>query len=160
VDTDPLRLSILVPYANVIQGHTIGAEIAPNWKIKPWWQIRASYSFLHMHMDDKPGYTDVGGLLSGYLGSTPANLVGLQSFFNLPKHFEFDQTYRYSSALPAQLVGAYSTVDVRLGWQVRNLDLSLVGQNLLRPSHEEFGGDPGPLVGIRRAVYAKVTWRR
>jgi iron complex outermembrane receptor protein len=79
----------------------------------------------------------------------------------LPKHFEIDGTYRYSGALPAEGVGAYSTVDVRLGWHLKKaLDISLVGQNLLQPSHEEFGGDPGLLVGIKRAVYAKITWRR
>jgi iron complex outermembrane receptor protein len=160
-DPPPLRLVILVPYANVIWGHTVGTEIAPNWKIKPWWQVRASYSFLHMQLQDMPGFTDVGSLLSSYMGSSPSSMVGFQSLVNLSKHLEFDQTYRYSSALPAQVVGAYSTVDVRLGWHVRQgLDFSLVGQNLLRPSHEEFGGDPGLLVGIKRAVYAKVTWRR
>jgi iron complex outermembrane receptor protein len=160
-DPPPLRLLILIPYANAIEGHTVGAEIAPNWKIKPWWQVRASYSFLHMQLRDMGGFTDVGSLLSSYMGSSPSSVVNFQSLFNLPKHFELDQTYRYSSALPAQIVSAYSTVDVRLGWHVRkDLDFSVVGQNLLRPSHEEFGGDPGLLVGIKRAVYGKVTWRR
>ena len=84
-----------------------------------------------------------------------------QSLFNLPKHFEFDQTYRYSGVLPEYSVPSYSTADVRLGWHFgEGLDFSVVGQNLLQPSHVEFGGDPGPLVGIKRAVYGKVIWRR
>jgi iron complex outermembrane receptor protein len=158
---DPLRVLILTPYANVIAGHTIGTEVAPDWKITNWWQVRASYSFLHMQLGDMPGFTNVGNLLSSYLGVSPNNLASFQSLFNLPKHFELDETYRYTNALPAEAVGAYSTVDVRLGWHVkRNFDFSLVGQNLLRPAHEEFGGDPGLLVGIKRAVYAKITWRR
>jgi hypothetical protein len=58
-------------------------------------------------------------------------------------------------------VGAYSTIDVRGGWHFREyLDFSLIGENLLRPSHDEFGGDPGPLVGIKRSIYGKITWRR
>jgi iron complex outermembrane receptor protein len=114
-----------------------------------------------MDLKDKPGFTDVGNLLSSYTGSSPSSLVGFQSLFNLPKHFEFDQTFRYSSALPAQSVGSYSTVDVRLGWHFgESLDFSLVGQNLLQPSHAEFGGDPGPLVGIERSIYGKIIWRR
>lgn len=157
----PPHLFFVLPYANVIEGHTIGTEIAPNWKITSWWQVRGSYSFLHMSLRDKPGFTDVGNLLSSYLGSSPSSLVAFQSLFNLPRHFELDETYRYSSALPAQAVRAYSTVDVRLGWHVGEyLDFSVVGQNLLRPSQAEFGGDPGPLVGIRRGVYGKITWRR
>jgi iron complex outermembrane receptor protein len=157
----PPHLFFVLPYANVIEGHTVGTEIAPNWEITHWWQVRGSYSFLHMQLKDKPGFTDVGNLLSSYRGSSPSHLVSFQSLFNLPKHFEFDQTYRYSDALPAQAVGAYSTVDVRLGWHVgESFDFSVVGQNLLRPSHDEFGGDPGPLVGIKRSIYAKMTWKR
>ena len=157
----PPHLFFVLPYANSIEGHTVGTEIAPNWKITHWWQVRGSYSFLHMQLKDKPGFTDVGNLLSSYMGSSPSSLVGFQSLFNLPKHFELDATYRYSSALPAQAVGAYSTADVRLGWHVGEyLDFSVVGQNLLRPSQAEFGGDPGPLLGIKRRLYGKITWRR
>jgi|HubBroStandDraft_4_1064222.scaffolds.fasta_scaffold10688_3 iron complex outermembrane receptor protein len=154
-------LFLVLPYANAIEGHTVGAEIAPNWKISHWWSVRGSYSFLHMSLRDKPGFTDTGNLLSSYLGSSPSSLVAFQSFFNLPKHFELDETFRYSSALPAQAVGSYSTADLRLGWHVgEGLDFSVVGQNLLQPHHYEFGGDPGPLVGIKRAVYGKITWSR
>jgi iron complex outermembrane receptor protein len=157
----PPHLFIVVPYANAIEGSTVGTEIAPNWKITHWWQVRGSYSFLHMDLKDKPGFTDVGSLLSSYMGSSPSSLVSFQSLFNLPKHFELDQAYRYSSALPAQVVRAYSTADVRLGWHVgEGLDFSVIGQNLLQPHHAEFGGDPGPLVGIKRSVYGKITWTR
>jgi len=157
----PPHVFIVLPYVNGVQGHTVGAEIAPNWKITHWWQVRGSYSFLHMSLRDKTGFTDTGNLLRSYLGSSPSSLVGFQSLFNLPKHFEFDQTYRYSSKLPAQAVGAYSTADVRLGWHVgEGLDFSVIGQNLLQPSHPEFGGNPGPLVGIKRSFYGKITWRR
>jgi iron complex outermembrane receptor protein len=157
----PPHVFILLPYANGIKGNTAGVEIAPDWKITRWWQVRGSYSFLHMGLKDKPGFTDTGMLLSSYEGSSPRHLVAFESRFNLPKHFELDQTYRYSSALSAQSVRAYSNADVRLGWHVgEGLDFSVVGQNLLRPSHKEFGGDPGPLVGIKRSVYAKMTWRK
>jgi iron complex outermembrane receptor protein len=157
----PQHVFILLPYANNIDGNTAGVEIAPDWTITSWWQVRGSYSFLRMALRDKPGFSDVGMLLSSYEGSFPRHLVSVQSLFNLPRGFEFDQTYRYLSALAAQGVGAYATADVRLGWHAREgLDLSIVGQNLLQPSHEEFGGDPGPLVRIKRALYATVTWRR
>jgi iron complex outermembrane receptor protein len=157
----PPHIFFVLPYANVIEGSTVGMEIAPNWKITHWWQVRGSYSFLHMQLKDEPGFTDVGNLLSSYMGSSPSSLVGFQSLFNLPKHFELDAMYRYSSALPAQAVGAYSSADLRMGWHAgEGLDFSVIGQNLLQPSHTEFGGDPGPLVGIKRSVYGKITWRR
>jgi iron complex outermembrane receptor protein len=152
---------IVLPYANIIKGHTVGAEIAPDWKITHWWQVRGSYSYLDMALKDKPGFTDVGNLLGNYMGSSPRHVANFQSLFNLPKHFELDATYRYTSGLPQYSVGGYSTVDARLGWHFgEGLDFSVIGQNLLGPSHVEFGGDPGPLVGIKRSAYAKMTWRR
>jgi iron complex outermembrane recepter protein len=155
----PPHLNIVVPYANGIEGNTTGAEIAPEWRVKPWWQLRGSYSFLHMGLRDAPGYTDTGMLLSSYEGSSPRHSVVARSEFNLPKRFEFDLGYRYSSALPAQSVSAYQTGDVRLGWRLgEHWRFSAVGQNLLQPYHAEFGGDPGPLVGIKRSIYARITW--
>jgi len=160
-DPPPLHLFFLLPYANIIEGDTVGAEIAPDWKITHWWQVRGSYSYLDMALRDKSGFTDVGNLLGSYEGSSPRHVVSLQSLLNLPKRFELDATYRYSSKLPEYSVDAYSTADVRLGWHVgESLDLSVIGQNLLQPSHAEFGGDPGPLVGIKRSIYGKITWRR
>jgi iron complex outermembrane receptor protein len=158
----PLHLNIVVPYANGIEGHTIGAEIAPNWQITHWWQVRGSYSYLHMALKDAPGFTeDTGMFLGAYLGSSPRNSVVFQSLLSLPKGFDLDASYRYVSALPAQAVKAYQTGDVRLGWHfAENVEFSVVGQNLLQPHHAEFGGDPGPLVEIKRSIYGKVTWRR
>jgi hypothetical protein len=90
----------------------------------------------------------------------------MESRFNLPKRFEADATYRFVSALPAQTstpagasVNAYSTGDFRVGWQANDaFEISFVGQNLFQPEHPEFGGDDGPLVGIRRTYYGKVIW--
>ena len=158
----PLHLNIVVPYANGIEGHTIGAEIAPNWQITHWWQVRGSYSYLHMALKDAPGITqDTGNLLSTYAGSSPQHSVVFQSLLSLPKRFDVDASYRYVSGVPAQNVSAYQTGDVRLGWHfAENVEFSVVGQNLLQPYHAEFGGDPGALVEIKRSVYGKVTWRR
>ena len=92
---------------------------------------------------------------------SPQHKAVIQSYFELPKNFQLDLTYRYVSSLPDLQVAAYSTADARLGWRInRQFELSLVGQNLLQPEHVEYGGDPGPLVGIRRGVYGKVTWTR
>jgi hypothetical protein len=38
-------------------------------------------------------------------------------------------------------------------------ELSITGQNLLQPHHAEFGGEPGPLIQIKRSAYGKVTPR-
>ena len=110
-------------------------------------------------MQDGPGSNDPTSA-AGYEGSSPRHEVTIQSFVNLPKKFELEQTYRYVSALPAQAVKSYSTADARVGWLfIRQMEFSVVGQNLLQPHHAEFGGDTGGLVGIKRSVYAQITWK-
>ncbi len=110
-------------------------------------------------MENGPGSNDPTSA-AGYEGSSPRHQVTIQSLLNLPKKLEFEQTYRYVSALPAQAVKSYGTADARFGWLfIRQMDLSVVGQNLMQPHHSEFGGDPGGLVGIKRGVYAQITWR-
>ena len=156
----PQALLITIPWANGLKGTTTGVEVAPDWKITDWWQWKGSYSYLHLKTENRPGNTDAGTVIADN-GSSPRHQIVSQFLFNLPKQFEFDPAYRYVSALPAQQAAAYSTMDVRFGWHAtRQLELSLAGQNLLQPHHIEFGGDPGPIIGIKRSIYAKITWKR
>jgi len=172
VETSPQPTHVVaeVPLANATAGDTTGVEVAPDWKPTDWWELKGSYSFLHLFVHDKAG---IAGPLNPLItssdnGSSPHHQVELQSLFNLPGNLELDTTYRYVSALPAQMstppgqtVAAYSTADVRLGWRpLQSVEFSVVGQNLLQPYHPEFGGDDGPLVGIKRSFYGKITWRR
>ena len=161
VQTSPLPYVLATfPYVNGIAGTAGGFEIAPDWKPVPWWQLKASYSYVNLDLRTKIGNPNLS-LLDTDQASSPRNGVVVRSLFNLPKNLEFDQTFRYVSALPAQSVKAYGTMDVRLGWNASpHFELSLVGQNLFQPHHPEFGGDPGSLVGIRRSAYAKITWRK
>jgi iron complex outermembrane recepter protein len=156
----PTRVVLQVPLANALQGDTVGFEIAPDWKPVSWWELKGSYAFLHLHVYDRPGFTDKLNTVSDN-GSSPHHQVVVQSQFNLPKKFEFDTTFRYVSALPAQTVRAYSTADVRLGWSpLQSWEFSVVGQNLFQPDHAEFGSDVDTIVGIKRSAYGKITWRR
>jgi iron complex outermembrane recepter protein len=156
----PLRAIFLLPLANALKGDTTGFEIAPNWKPVGWWELKGSYSFLHLYVRDKAGFTDTLNTASDN-GSSPHHQFVIQSLFTFPKKFEFDATYRYVSALPAQLVNAYGTADVRFGWHpVPSWEFSIVGQNLLQPRHAEFGTDVDTIVGIKRSAYARITWRR
>ena len=159
--TSPLQYVLATfPYVNGIAGNADGFELAPDWKPVRWWQLKASYSYINLDLKTKIGNPVLSQIPSDE-GSSPRNEVSVQSLLNLPGNFEFDQTYRYVSALPGQNVKAYGTADVRLGWRPSpHFELSLVGQNLLQPSHAEFGADPGSLVGIKRSAYAKITWRR
>ncbi|HEV7512704.1 MAG TPA: TonB-dependent receptor [Candidatus Acidoferrum sp.] len=154
----PAHLLLTVPWTNGILGNTNGGEISPDWKVSHWLELKASYSYVSLDLKNMPGNTDAGTLGLDQ-GSSPRHQVVVQSLFNLPKRFEFDPTYRYVSALPAQSVKSYSTMDLRFGWRFAgNVEASVVGQNLFQPNHMEFGFSPGPMVGVRRSVYGQITW--
>jgi iron complex outermembrane receptor protein len=157
----PPHLTLSLPYVNGLKGNSDGFEIAPDWKLTSWWQLKATYSYLNLHLKSEPGVVDGGGYVNLDEGSSPHNQVTCESQFNLPRRLEFDQTYRYVSALPAQTVTSYSTADARFSWLfARQMEWSIVGQNLLQPHHPEFAGDPGGLVGIKRSAYAQITWTK
>jgi iron complex outermembrane receptor protein len=59
------------------------------------------------------------------------------------------------------MVPAYSTAGANFGWRfAEHFRLSVVGQNLLQPHHAEFGGEPGPIVQIKRSAYGQITWQK
>jgi iron complex outermembrane receptor protein len=164
----PAREVATIPWANGIKGRTDGVEIAPDWKVSRWLELKASYSYLNMFLENNPGSTDPITVQSDE-GSSPRHEGTLQARFNLPKGFQFDPTYRYAAALPQQFpsglpadfVKPRSNMDVRISWHpASDLELSVIGQNLFESHHPEFTGDPGGFVEIRRSYYAKLTWTR
>jgi iron complex outermembrane receptor protein len=152
-------LVIPVLTSNGIHGNTKGFEVSPDWKPVNSWELRASYSYLDMELENKATSNDPG-TAAAYNGSSPRHQVVLQSFIKLQRKLEFDQTYRYVSDLAAQTVASYQTMDTRFGWHINpELELSVGGQNLLQPHFAQFGGDPGGPVEVKRSVYAKLVWR-
>ena len=160
-ETSPVPPHTVLPFffRNGLLGKTSGFEIAPDWTPVSWWRLRGSYSYLHMDLK-KSGVSRDTTTASSTQGSSPHHQVVIQSSVDLPKKLEFDQTFRYVSALPAERVGSYATGDVRFSWRaLRSMEFSIVGQNLFQSHHPESAGDPGPLVGMERSVYAKITWQ-
>jgi iron complex outermembrane recepter protein len=161
LETSPSPVHAILPLltSNGIKGTTKGFEVAPDWKPVSNWELRASYSYLDMELENNPGSNDPTTVAADE-GSSPRHQVAIQSLVNLSKKLEFDQTYRYVSALPAQTVASYQTMDTRFGWHITpELELSVGGQNLLQPHYAQYGGDPGGLVQIKRSAYLKLVWR-
>jgi iron complex outermembrane receptor protein len=163
LESTPAPAHLLLPaqFGNGLRGATEGFEIAPEWRPKSFWRLRASYSFLNMHIQREPGSTDVEPPYQ-IERSSPKSEVMAQSEVDLSKTLQFDLRYRFITALPgvsAMYVPAYSTGDARFSWRVRpELEVAVVGQNLFQPFHAEAAGDPTTLVGIVRSGYVKLTW--
>lgn len=156
----PPYAQITETYENGLAGSSKGGEIAPDWQPATWLRLRASYSYAIMDLHLRPGFTN-GASLTSDEGSTPRNQVSAQAHLQLPHGFTFDPTYRYVGALPAFSIPSYNTMDARLAWHLsRRFSFSVTGQNLFQPYHYEFSGNPGPLVGVRRTVFAAITWQK
>ena len=130
--TPPPSGYVLLPaqFRNDLRGRTEGFEVAPEWRPASFWRLRASYSFLDMHLDKVPGTPELGTAPT-IDGTSPRHEANVQSSFDISKKLQLDLIYRYVSSLPAQDVAAYSTGDVRFAWRFsRNFEFSLVGRNL------------------------------
>ena len=156
----PAHTIITAQFRNDLFGFTTGGEIAPEWRPTTFWRLRASYSYLNMHLSTAPG-TALGGSPASVQRSSPRHEATAQSSVDIAKKLQLDLIYRYVSALPAVSGPAYSTGDARGAWRFNDhVEFSLTGRNLLQPRHVEYAGDPGPPVAIRRSVFASLAWTK
>lgn len=149
---------VMVQFENGIEGESYGAELDVKWQPLSWWQINLGYTLMQTHLRTGPGSNDpTEG--SGERND-PNHIIVARSSLDLPGDLELDATFRHVDELTqTSLEGtpAYSTVDLRLGWQARkDLEISLVGRNLLDQGQPEFRRNPTREVG--RSVYLMVTW--
>ncbi|TKB60996.1 MAG: TonB-dependent receptor [Nitrospira sp.] len=161
VEATPAPLHLLLPFnaSNKLRAETYGVEAALEWHPLDWWRIQPSYTYLHMHL-----YTDrtTDPTAGNATGESPAHQVSIRSLMSLPHNIELDLWGRYVDRLTVAQAPSYFTLDARIGWRpTKQLELSLVGQNLLdshRPEFRELLLSSAP-TEIQRSVYGKVTWR-
>ena len=153
-------VSLLPPtgtLANNLTVDTIGLEIASDIQLQDWWRIRGAYSYINMDVDGP-----LNTSLSTLGGNTPHHQGSLRSLIALPHQVEFDSWIRVVDNLEAQNIPGYIELDLRLGWKPwPNLDISLVGQNLLDNHHPETGSSPllaTQPTEVQRSFYGKITW--
>ena len=145
---------------NFNEAQTYGAELSVDWQPLNWWRLISGYSFLEMTIDTSSSRGDV--LSKNRETQSPNHQFVVRSQFDLPRDVQFDMNLRYISELRSLRVPDYTTFDMRLGWRpTKNLELSLVGQNLLEDKHREYlSQDYISTVPrqLERGVYSKATW--
>ena len=148
-------------YDNKMDGETYGVEVVVQWRPIDAWRLQGAYTAMQIELE--PDEDGLDFISAGGEGLTPYHQVSLRSFANLPWNLELDLWGRYVDELPSIGVDSYLTLDVRLGWRpLENLELSLVGRDLLEDRHPEQLSEmnsmnPEP-VEIERSVYGKITW--
>jgi iron complex outermembrane receptor protein len=146
-------------FRNGAEGSSRGIETWGTWQALPAWRLSAGFVAQRVASELKPGRVDLSGS-TGLAASDPSNYWSLRSSYDIAQGKELDVTLRHSGKLRRPEVPGYTTVDVRYGWKLRpDLELSVIGQNLLDPSHPEFG--PAPTRSeYDRAVFVNLVWRQ
>jgi iron complex outermembrane recepter protein len=141
---------------NSLKADIYGMELALEWQPLDWWRIKGSYTFAEMH-------TDQDQILNGAQNlSLPRHQFSIRSSMNLGKNIEADAWLRYVDGFDNGGVPSYFTLDLKLAWRpVKNLELALVGQNLLENRHQEFRPEQfsTQVYEMQRGFYGKLTWR-
>ncbi|MFP5276726.1 MAG: TonB-dependent receptor plug domain-containing protein [Acidobacteriota bacterium] len=155
--------TVTIQYSNQISGSTGGVELGTEADLAPWWRLDTNYSYLNSNFSANGPTSNISstGSVQTYDGSSPKHMVTVQSMINLPGKIDFDPLYRFVSALPAQKVPAYQTMDLHAERALgRHFTVEIVGQNLFQHVHYEWGtGDPSqPPIGIYRAAYVRLEF--
>ena len=139
------------------QRHTqiFGFEVYGQWNILERLRFMPSYSHLQVR-------NRVPQDQEAESGEDPKHQFTFRTQIDLVRNVELDAFFRYISKLPGLEVASYKTLDLRLAWKpARNVELSVVGQNLLQSHHQEFAPEliHTMPVHIQRGVFGKVTVR-
>jgi iron complex outermembrane recepter protein len=151
----------MVPFdiGNQFNAQTCGFEWTASWDVTKQWRLAGSYSFLRIW--DSLDETSAIPALGASIGDS-INRIKLQSYWQFAQNWQLDAFLRYVDEAYGGSVPAYWSLDLRLGWRPKkNLEFSVVGQNLLDSSHLEmpnWSQYGEPKVEIERTVFAKMTW--
>ena len=150
--------------ANNLEGDTYGVELNANYQVLDWWRLHGGYDLLKENIHVKPGQVDFSDGLNET--ADPQQQFQIRSSMDLPENVELDAALRWVDTLhnnngaTAGTVPSYFEMDIRLAWHpTKNLELSVVGQNLLHDQHPEYGYPSAMREEIRRGVYGKVAWQ-
>ncbi|PIS20180.1 MAG: TonB-dependent receptor [Zetaproteobacteria bacterium CG12_big_fil_rev_8_21_14_0_65_55_1124] len=138
--TNPYVLAGVIPeyLTNVLNGKADGVEA--NFRYKPWeWMtLKGSYTYLHQLYDDYPVKdNETKWTVLSVKAQDPANRFHLGAGLGPVRGFEFDANLYFTGPFREGDIHGYHRLDMRLGWRpVENLEISLVGQDMLQASYQ------------------------
>jgi iron complex outermembrane receptor protein len=155
----PSQLIVPMLFDSKAHAVTYGGELSLRWSVTSRWRISPGYSYLHATIRQDP--SSQGTVAYGVTNEFPRHMLQVRSSVNLPRGTEFDQSLYYTARLPGGSIPGHARLDLRLGRRLgERAEISLVGQNLLRPRSMEYG-DSFAIIGTQsvRSVYGQIAWR-
>ncbi len=155
-------------FYNGMKGNTHGVEVLVEWSPASWIKSEFSYSYIKLKLKTAATVDPIFADLAE--DSSPRHQLSIRSNFDLGHNLNLNLWGRYvddvSPSVPSLLapdLGAdnYFELDANIIWHpVENIELMLVGQNLLDHRKLEFIQESytSP-IEIGRSVYTKLTWK-
>jgi iron complex outermembrane receptor protein len=154
---EPSATFFPLQFRNLLGGHVYGVEVWGDYRVTDWWRLTAGVTLQHENLRFLPASSGIGGL--AWVADDPNHQLSLRSAVDLGSAVTWDTSFRYVGVLPHPVVPAYAEIDTKLGWKVTpKLELSVAGNNLLHPQHEEFYED-GETDEVPRSFYLAAQWR-
>lgn len=134
-------------FDNLLLGNVYGLELASSWKVTPDVLLKFNYSYTEVDMEQIDGSTHLSteqleNKNHQHMGTLDLNWQ-LTAKFDLGSQLYYYSGFDYPSE--TQGVKTYQNVDDFVRWDLRmayqvnkNLELSLIGQNLLNNKHIEY----------------------
>lgn len=156
----------LVQFQNKLRAETAGVEALVAYQARPNWRLTGTASLRSERFWLAPGSTDQFGSSSAERsGSAPRIQAGIQSRYSISDRWTLDAQALYVGRVYSQSSGfaapAFLRLDARIGWKATpDMEISLVGQNLLQASHVEgvdvLNSRPNR---VARAFYLQWNWK-
>lgn len=147
---------------NNLEGTTYGFEANASYQPFDWWRLHGGYNLLQEHLHERPGAanTDEG---ENY---DPQQQVSFRSSMDLPHNLQLELEPRWVDRLyntagsSADTIPAYFELNARLAYRISSqVEISIVGENLIHAYHQEFGFPVTTAEQIGRSIYGKVVWQ-
>ena len=165
--TDPTLLPFY--FENNLVAQTYGFEFSGDYQAASWWRWHASYDLLKEDIHNRSGVNVFTADLFHAHNETadPQQQFQIRSSMDITRDIDFDLALRWVDQIQAQQwkpftiaeVPSYFELNARLAWRpLKNLEIAVVGQNLLHNHHVEYGFPSPTQEAIERSVYGKVSF--
>lgn len=153
------HLEIPAQFTNKMTGESLGIELTAQWQPTDWLKLQPSYWFVKtsLHTPKNAVFSDGARAEK----DSPQQQFHFRASLNLPYHVELDTLLRYVDPVGYYNIPAYTAFDLRLGWKpLKNVEFSIVGQNLFDHRHLEFGNTVSelPMTEIQRSIFGKINF--
>ena len=138
-------------FENRAEGLARGLEAWASWQPMRGWRLAGGAVLQDIRIGANADSRD-RSRVAGLAANDPKHYWSLRSAHELARGVQLDLSLRHTSGLTQPAVPGYHELDARIAWQARpNLEIALVGRNLLHDEHAEFG-EPGVRQTFERSL--------